>query len=262
MNRFAVVVAGLLLASCSPVSVEKPREICGNGLDDDMNGFTDCQDPDCAGQSGCPMASADGGGNFGTCSKCGNSCVKQSECLAVDFGTDTPLPECVGGRCQQFNKPVQVAFEVDTQGTWNGFMYPIRSMNTRMLSKLAKDGTAVTCATVIAAAAGKTEADADQIEKSGLFNLRGYDVAPVQAMGGIVIRQPFLNVGTGSNFIIWTELWAGPRGTLTKLPTGNRYGWGCFEMGPEVAEVIAADHCGTGSPTCRTIRVKMPGPQM
>ena len=264
MNRLLVSLAVAALCSCSPKVPEVAREICGNGIDDDKNGFTDCQDPDCSGQNGCPIID---GGYFGPtdggCPKCGKTCSKQSECLGVDYATDTPIPECVASRCQALNRSVQVHFEVDTQGTWNGFTPPIRAMNPRVLSKLAVDGTPVTCAVVAAAAMGKTELDAPQIEKSNKFNLRGYDVAPVQAMGGVIIRQPFLNVGTGGDFLIWTELWGGPVGTASKLPSGNRYGWGCFETGPQVAEVTLADHCSTASDAgvCRTIRVAMPGPQ-
>jgi len=33
----------------------KPQEICGNGVDDDGNGLTDCQDPRCAGALGCAV---------------------------------------------------------------------------------------------------------------------------------------------------------------------------------------------------------------
>jgi hypothetical protein len=250
---FLVVVGG-----CSAPPIEKPREICGNGKDDDLNGFTDCQDPDCAGQMGCPVAMVDGGGNFGTCAKCGKACTKQDECLTQDYQNDAPPPECVGGKCQRLNTNVQVHYELDTSSL-TGFPAALRAMNTRMISKLAVNGTAATCLTVRAAAMGKTEADAAQIEKSGLFNLRGYDVSPVQATGGQIIKQPFVNIGTGPEFLIWTEVWGGPVGTTTKLPSGSRFSWGCFESGPAVAEVVPSDHCASGADAgvCRTVKVKL-----
>ena len=245
----------LSVAACSPKPIEKPPEICGNGIDDDSNGFTDCQDADCSGQSGCPVISTDGG-NFGSCSKCGKSCVKQSDCLTIDYQNDAPPAECIGSRCQRLNTNVQVHYELDTMSL-TGFTAQLRSMNTRIVSKLAIDGTAATCATVRAESMGKTEADADQIERSGKFNLRGYDVSPVQASGGQIIKQPFVNIGTGGGFMIWTEVWGGPVGTSTKLPTGSRFSWGCFETG--LADVVASDNCDTGldAGVCRTIRVKL-----
>ncbi len=262
MNRFAVVFA-LALAGCSAPPVDPLREICGNGKDDNNNGLTDCQDPDCAGQAGCPMPMVDAGGNYGACAHCGSAAVKQAECLTVDFQNDTPIPECVGGKCQQLNTNVQVHFELDTSSL-TGFSAPLRALNTRVLSKRAVDGSAVTCMTVEAVAIGKTEVDANQIEKSGKFNLRGYDVSPVQASGGQLLRQPFVNIGTGAEFLIWTEVWGGPVGTSTKLPSGNRISWGCFETGPAVAEVVSADNCAglVDGGVCRTVKVKLiNGPQ-
>ncbi len=251
----------LVLCACSGTGPDKPREICGNGKDDDNNGLTDCQDVDCAGQAGCPMMIVDGG-NFGTCAKCGMTCSSQLQCLKTDIATDTPLPECVGSKCQQLNTNVQVHYELDT-ASYAAVAIKLRAINTRVISKIARDGTPVTCSTVEAVATGKTEADTEQIEKSGKFNIRGFDVCPLDAFGGGIVGQPFLNIGTGSGFLIWAELWAGPVSTSTKLPTGNRLGWGCIESGVEVAEVKVTDHCASGADAgaCRTIRVKMPGPQ-
>ena len=79
-------------------------------------------------------------------------------------------------------------------------------------------------------------------------------------MPGTKITLPYFNVGTGTNFLIWTELWGGPRGTSSHLPTGNRYGWGCFETGTAVADLVPSDSCSADGGTCRTIRVKIPGP--
>ncbi|MBS1151286.1 MAG: hypothetical protein H6Q89_2984 [Myxococcaceae bacterium] len=257
-NRIVLLVL-LAVAACSAPPPEKPREICGNGKDDDSNGFTDCQDLDCSGQMGCPVVSTDGG-NFGSCSKCGKACVKQADCLTIDFQNDTPPPECIGGKCQRLNTNVQVSLEVSTPGLI-GFSPSLRALNTRIVSKRALDGSAVTCLAVREAAMGKTEADADQIEKSGKFNLRGYDVSPLQASGGQTIKQPFVNVATGAEFLIWTEVWGGPVGTVSKLPSGSRYSWGCFESGAAVAEVIPADHCMNGDAgTCRTIKVSLTNP--
>ena len=254
-----MLVATVALFGCPTTPVV--REICGNGFDDDSNGFADCADVDCAGQTECP---ADAGGTFGSCSKCGNSCSTQEACLQYAFNSDTPLPDCAGGRCQSFNQKLQIAVQVDTQsGGWNLVSPTPRSMQMRFIRKTALDGSAVTCAVVGAVATGTMGTNADQIEKSGKFNLVGYDVTPLSSGIGSLITQPFVNVATAQDFLIWVEIWSGTRDTNTKLPTGLRRGWGCFETGTAVAPLIPADDCPTSptSPTCRTIRVEMPGPQ-
>ncbi len=256
MKRLTLLML-LALTACGTKPVVLKAEICGNGKDDDENGLTDCKDPDCSGQAGCPIIPVDGGTNYGTCAKCGNTCTKQTECLTNNFQNDTPPAECVGGKCQLLNTNVQVAFEVDT-ASLVGFPPKLRSLNTRVISKVALDGSAVTCLLMKDAASGRTEAFADQIEKSGKFNLRGYDVSPVNANGGEIIKQPFMNVATGGNFLIWTEVWGGPVGTLSKLPSGSRFVWGCYESGTAVADVTAADNCAPGSDAgCRTLKVKL-----
>ena len=258
MRASSLLILVAVAACSAPPPIDKPREVCGNGKDDDSNGFTDCQDPDCSGQAGCPVAMTDGGGNFGSCARCGSICTKQADCLTVDYQTDTPLAECVGGKCQRLNTNVQVTVELDTASLAGSFS-PLRSLNTRFVSKRAVDGAAATCLTVRDAAMGKTAADSAQIEKSNKFNLRGYDVRKVMANPGTIVTQYFVNVGTGTEFLIWTEVWAGPVDTATKLPSGNRISWGCFEDGAAIADVVPSDDCSSvpDGGVCRTIKVKL-----
>ena len=46
--------AGTINLRLSAFSGTRGVEICGNGIDDDTNGLTDCDDPDCFGVAGCP----------------------------------------------------------------------------------------------------------------------------------------------------------------------------------------------------------------
>lgn len=258
-SAWAPVLLGLVLMACPPPNTK--REICGNGFDDDENGLADCADPDCSGQSGCPVTD---GGQFGSCGKCGQTCSKQESCLNISWSSDAPLPDCAASKCQSFNQALQVAVRVDVgSGGWS-FVTPVpRSMQMRFIRKTALDGSAVSCSTVQALATGKMTTDADQIERSGKFNFIGYDVTPISGSLGGYITQPYVNVGTAQEFLIWVEIWSGPREATTKLPTGVRQGWGCFESGPAVAPLIPEDHCPVSptSPTCRTISVEMPAPQ-
>ncbi len=259
-----LALLALFLAACGNSSTSMTKvEICNNGKDDDANGKTDCEDIDCSGQAGCPVIDTDAG-SYGTCAKCGTECASQQQCLTKTFQEDNPpYPECIAGRCQLFSKNVQVALEIDT-ASLNGFSPPLRALNTRIISKTGLNGTAVICSDVIAAASGKTANDAAQLEKptdGGMtrFNFRGYDVSPLQATGGQIIKQPFVNVATGSNYLIWTEIWGGPVDTLSKLPTGARYTWGCFESGAAVDPIVAADTCFNipDGGFCKTIKVKL-----
>ncbi len=259
-NLVALVV--LVLAACGGATGK--AEICDNGVDDDGNGSFDCNDGACAADALC-KGKVDAG-FYGSCAKCGQSCVVQSDCLAQSYGFDAPLASCLQGKCTALNQEVQVGLEVSTVQNWSGFSNQIGSISTRLVRRTALDGGSVTCANLKAAATGYMEKDSAQIENSNQFNLLGFDVAKLQGTGGQVFFQPFMRVGTGKDFLLWTELWAGQPATSTKLPTGNRYGYGCFDMGPEVDELKLEQDCrnkdagAADAGTCRVLRVVMPPP--
>ena len=262
VGLLAMSVAG----SCTPAQVP-PKENCLNGIDDDGNGLVDCADSACFADPACRTTDA---GYYGACAKCGQPCVKPQDCFANGWN-DGPLPQCLGTRCSALLQGIQLRFEVDSTAYRGLSIPPKTSMNTRFVMKAALDNSTVGCATLEGVASSKLQADADQIERSNRFNFLAYDVTPVVATGGTTFSQPFLNVGTGSNFIIWTEWWSAPPDSNTKLPSGTRMGWGCFESGPEVAEIKPEHHWPTGTlpdggpagptPTSRTIRVVLPNPQ-
>jgi hypothetical protein len=263
MHREVPVKRALLLialAGCS--STPKMAELCHNGIDDDGNGLSDCLDPACANDTGCQQQNTDSG-YYGTCPKCGQICADQTACLHTSYAFDNPLAACSSGHCQSFATGIVVAMQLDTLA-YTGLVAKLQSMNTRFVSASAADGSPVDCAALAAAAPGKTSADAAQIETSGKFNLVGYDVAKVNANAGDIVLQPFMNVSTGGNYVLWVELWAGPPDTNTKLPTGNRLGWGCFDSGALVAPIVETDNCDPtvdAGNTCRQFHVVMPAPQ-
>jgi hypothetical protein len=254
------LAALLFLAACSGPPPKKV-ESCHNGVDDDGNGLIDCADPACASDPGCMVVQD--AGYYGTCSRCGTACTQQTTCLDQSYAFDNPLAECSSSNCRLYTTGVQVDVQIDTAANWTGFNYPIGSTNIRFVSKTAVDGSAVSCATVQAAAMGKMATDADQLEKSGKFNLVGFDARKVTATGGQSISEHFVNVNVGADFVLWVELWGGPPDSVTHLPTGNRFGWGCYETGPMVAAVTQADTCAPGSDggNCRLIEIEMPPPQ-
>ena len=76
--------------ACAPAH----ETICNNGVDDDLDGLTDCQDPDCQGQV-CDQTG-------GTCN--GNTCQHETNCRDRqdndgDGKIDCADPDCTGKRC-------------------------------------------------------------------------------------------------------------------------------------------------------------------
>lgn len=251
----ALLWGTLVLVAACPTTKDN-GEVCGNGVDDDGDTFTDCDDTECYGVGDCPVPS----GLYGPCPKCGQDCTTQSQCIAKNYDFDTPLPYCIDGKCQQKNRAIQVGLEVDTRSTWSAVTVQLKSINTRFVRKTTVDGGTVNCTQLQSVAASKTDPVA--IEDAGLYNLQGFDVSPVSGGAGSTLGIGYINVGTGPDFLIWTELWTGPRDTDTKRPTGTRIGWGCFESGPEVAELKYSDNRTPDSGSSgRIVKVLMPPPQ-
>ena len=259
MTRILLTAVVLLCATaCSQTT---KHEICGNGLDDDGNGYIDCFDMDCAGQDAC--VSSHDAGYFGTCAKCSMTCSKQSDCLEVDVLHDWPIPLCAANKCQSLNDKVEVRFELDTKSGWAGIGVNPQTVTVRFVKKLSSLGAAVTCAS-LEAVAGQTEADVDGIEKANQFLLQGFDsYRLMNAMLGQGINLPFIRTTTGSDYLLWIELWAGAPQASTRYPQGSRLGHGCFAAAAATAPVIAADNCpsiNNDAGVCRTFKVVMPGP--
>jgi hypothetical protein len=241
---------------------ETRRETCGNGLDDDGNGLVDCADADCAGQAEC-FDTPDAGA-FGTCRKCGNTCVDQSDCVSYNYTDDRPIPICTMGRCTALESFVQVRVFLDTKDNWAGLGVSPQSGATRFNKKKAGDGTSVTCARVAMTASDRTKPTA--IEDSKQYVLQGVDVTRItNPQLGQGITYTYVNTQTGGDFLIWAELWGGPPNSSTKYPTGNRLGWGCFEAPADVGgPIVAADNCPSTTSdagVCRVFNLKMPGPE-
>lgn len=255
MSRLLLLLAlALGLAACP--SIEK-REICANGLDDDKNGLTDCDDPDCAGQNNCPVL------YWGPCAKCGKACTTQSGCVDQGFSYDAPLPFCLDARCQQLTGYVEVGMQFDTTA-WTGAQNP-GAVALRFISKKAVDGSAVTCGTVAAAAPGTTAADAAQIETSGKFQELGFDVRKPNNNSSFApnFNVSLVKVGIGSDYLIWVEVWGGVPDPSTKLPRGTRHWAQCYADAAITAPIVPSDNCPSttnDAGTCRWFELMLNAP--
>jgi hypothetical protein len=182
----------------------------------------------------------------------------------VSFADDRPLPLCIEGHCTATSTFIQPRIELDTRDNWAGLTLSPQSAATRFIKKTAADGSAVDCARVFSVASDRNKPDA--IETSGAFQEMGLDVTRVtNPQLGQGISLAFVNTQTGSNYLIWAELWGGPPGSSTKLPTGRRFGYGCFEMPAQTPELTVNDNCPSATNdagVCKTFHLIMPGPEM
>jgi hypothetical protein len=245
------LLALTLAVGCSGTQTS---EDCTNGIDDDGDGQIDCADLDCAGSGACPSD----GGNYGTCPKCGSACTTQKACIAGDWGSDEPLPQCVNGYCQSFNEKVQLQLTLD-MSAYAGLGPIVSSEATHFVSTLARDGSPVTCTTLNAIS--RPDAGGAIIEESGRFDVIGFDTEPVQQIR-MPLTFPFISTGTtDGGYLIWIELWSLTRDSnAPHEPTGRRYIPGCIDTGPLVAPITPADDCHGDAGTCRTISFTMPAP--
>lgn len=251
---FAVAFTlGLSLANCS---AEPKREICFDGIDNDGNGLTDCEDRDCAGQMGCEPP------DYGSCPKCSQACTVQSACV-VSYQNDRPIPLCVNGFCTATEKFIQPRVELDTRSTWAGVTISPRSAATRFIKKVANDGSAVDCARVAMLAADRN--NSSSIEQSGVLVVQGLDVTRVtNPQLGQGVSLAFVNTQTGGDYLIWEEFWGGYPDSATGLPTGRRLGYGCFEDPAKNTPLVASDNCPSATNdagTCRVFHLLMPSPE-
>lgn len=249
-----LLAVSLLAIGCSGST---QREICNNGIDDDGNGTTDCADSDCAGQASCDVDA----GYYGTCGKCGQACTNQSACAVGRVIDERPIPQCTMGKCQLYNQVVQMKIDYNTMG-WGGITaMAFSSVTTRWILKRGRDGSAVTCATVTAAS---SMSDPSALETNGNFAMLGYDVTKFMGGAGSVpmpLQLPYVYVGTGSDYVLFTETWTGTTDPSTHLATGTRRSVGCLETGPEVAPIVPSNDCaGDAGTMCRTLRPPLPVP--
>jgi hypothetical protein len=184
-------------------------------------------------------------GGTGACPTQVSQCSKQSDCFGSDTFDNynyrtTAMPECLNQMtCSSSGQGIQIHFQANRQGFINA---EVGSLTTRIIKKVAVDGTPVDCARIEQLASSSDAKDAAALDTSGLFNYQAWDVIPVgPPVGDTPIYNPFLHVTTGDNFVIFTELWSGKPDSNTGLPTSTRFGYACVDSGDAVAAIAPAD---------------------
>lgn len=230
MKRLLTTFAVSTLMACSGPQQYVP-ELCGDGIDNDENGKTDCADDWCKSEASCQV-------DHGSCPKCGEACARQLDCFATTiFNESLPLPLCKAGICEQLATTVRPKVTVNTSA-FNGFGLSIRSGTTRFISKTAVNGSAVSCATLEAAASATVP---DALDTDGGVNLLGLDVTRLDSWMGTV-NYPLVSAQTHGPYLIWLEFWGGYPDSATKYPAGVRRGHSCFESEPKITTEILADY--------------------
>ncbi len=209
------------------------------------NGLADCGDPACAVEVLCQQ-------DAGACARCGQPCRSQNDCLSENYHHDLPLAQCTHGVCTAREVVVRPRVATGLSG-WVTPFGSIRSGLIRFIKKTSLDGGAVSCAEV---AGVSSTVDAGAIERSGRFNVQGYDVRNVTATGSINGSLLFneVHTQTGGDFLLWAELWNDDVDGLSWYPRGTRLGAGCVENPPGGA-LLATQDCDGG--TCRQFSINV-----
>jgi hypothetical protein len=224
-------------------------EICGDFLDNDSDGGTDCADLTCAADPVCAL-------DAGTCSTCSQPCATQNACVPnSDYHGTTPLPLCTLSVCTSREDFVRVKVALNAGAGWNGLATYPKSGVSRFIKTTALDGTPVTCATLESFTATNTAANA--IETSGLFNVQGYDVQGVSGFSGGGLTFNNVNTETGGDYLVWLELWTQAVNGSTWYPNGVRRGHGC--LAAVGSPIVSTEGCDTGG-SCRAFTVSIPNP--
>lgn len=213
-------------------------ERCGDGIDNDENGKTDCADDRCKSEAACQI-------DHGSCAKCGQACARQLDCFASTiFNEAAPLPLCIAGVCEQLATSVRPKANVDT--TEFTAVQPTlgKTGTTRFISKTAVNGTTVSCAALEALTSlpDGGAASPDIIEADAGVNVLGLDVTRLDGTWQGTLVYPLLNAQTSGPYLVWLELWSGYADSNTKYATGRRSGHSCFESSPQITSEILADY--------------------
>lgn len=260
---FVPVVVLAALGCGTPPDQQKPPETCGNTIDDDGNGLVDCADPVCASDASCQAPS---------------ECSKQTDCFRATYDyfdySSEPIPRCDAKPTStnpSFHKCVTEGQSIDMfiqlKKQWAAPSYETPGATVRLIKKTAVDGSAVNCDLINSLAIGNAPTDADILDRSNKFNYLAFEAQSVNSTNGAVTIRLLSNVTTGSDFLVFAELWTGKISSSTHYPTGKRVEWQCYDNATQYAALLApivpADDWPSGMPTAtsRTMDIPMPGPQ-
>lgn len=241
MPRLAIALAATLaLVACgggAPASPDAGPDAavavetdCGDALDGDLDGKTDCDDPDCTQFLECkPVEPPD--------------CARQRDC--GDIVNEVVTNCCLSGKCVPpgpktlKNEPetAQIYFDLTFNAPLTNPSTPRpQSMVVRMVYPLKLDGSPLTCTDVIGKLSSGTKNCVDETTRAVLDSNASVNqvfrmVYPLDggSWGGTVVQFPniFADVPKGQDYILYGEAWYGVR--ELNNPTGNCASLFCIE---------------------------------
>lgn len=255
--KWLLPAVALWLTSCGvrPPDGQKSPETCGNELDDDGNGLVDCADPVCSANTECEPAP---------------ECAKQTDCFLNDDDyfdfISLPVPRCDNAKkCVTEGVSIDINVQLRKGNGYAGTGWETNGISVRFIKKVAVDGSAVTCDIINNIATGNAPADADVLERSGRFNYMAMNTYSANNTVGKTDIPLGYSVTTGSDFLVFAELWTAKLDSLTHYPTGKRVEHRCYDnpndalTGALLQPITEAD--SVGEVTERAFNIPMPGPQ-
>ena len=230
------LAATLALSACGGDPVPPPAGLdastpketaCGDQIDDDGDGKTDCDDPDCAPFAECTPVEPP-------------TCTMQRDCGNIVDEVYTRC--CLAGKCvppgpktlKNDFVTAQVFFDLTFKSTLTGSQKPL-SVALRLLYPEKLDKTPLSCADVIGKISDNTKNCVDSttrsvIDKNANFNQVFRGVSQLSwNCGGTECQfsNMFFTVPQGQNFVLYGEAWYGPR--ELNEPTGQCAAYYCVE---------------------------------
>jgi hypothetical protein len=206
----------------------KVETICANGVDDDGDGLTDCDDPDCSTSPAC------------------KPCNRQQNC--GDIVNEVTTPCCITqpsgsakcsppGQSTPEGDPVtaQVLFDLDFKSTLTGSLKPM-SVILRFVYPNKVDGSPISCTDVVGSVAANTKNCIDQTTRSFIddnpaLNQVFRSVYPLDWTACASTECYFSNmiatIPKGQKYILYGEAWYGKR--ELNEPTGLCAAFYCLE---------------------------------
>ncbi len=214
----ALAVAVLACPEPPTLPTTGPEISCTNGADDNGDGLTDCQDPECASNVACKSVTVE--------EDAGPPCTVQASCDNSNLKNDRPPTQCIAQHCARPDAGITLELYMNLDGLGGGS--PVKSANVRFVQNAEVSGSQVSCQTLLTV----TKPDAggvftfDRIEESGRFNVLGYQVIGGNQSSGDLIDF-FFPTGTGSNFLVVVETYGGS--LSNQQPTGTLFSRNCFD---------------------------------
>ncbi len=195
-----------------------PVELCHDAVDNDGDGLTDCDDPDCFADPGCQPPAP-------------RRCTSQQNC--GDIVNELVTPVCLGGTCQAPGPAHHQGNAIEANVLFDLFfgsqfsLTPAKSAVVRFLLSKKVDGSPLTCAEAVTLN-GSDQPGRSQLDQNPAINQVFRMAYQINTLPGqTVVNNLLASVPKGSDFLLYTEAWS--EGLSLHNPLGYRMAVDCLE---------------------------------